>query len=77
MSPGIDINLGFIDYRDIKEKLGGEYINIKFIKNHIEVRDIINSINTGYGWDISEDVAWAFERILEKNGKEMLNLLFL
>jgi len=68
-SPGIDINLGFIGYRDIEEELGGEYVNVEFTKNHIEVRDIISRIHTGYGGDIPEDVAWAFERALEKNWK--------
>ena len=76
-SPGIDMNLWFIGYRDIEEELGGECINIEFTKYHIEVRDIINCINRGYGEDIPEDVEWAFEIALLKNWKVMQNLLFL
>ena len=28
--PGIDVNLGFIGYRDIEEQEGVEYVNIEF-----------------------------------------------
>ena len=28
--PGIDVNLGFIWYRDIEEQEGVEYVNIEF-----------------------------------------------
>ena len=68
-SPGIDINLGFIGYRDIEEEGGGEYVNIEFTKNHTEVREKISSVYADYGGDLPEDVAWAFERALEKNWK--------
>ena len=64
--PGIDINLGFIGYRDIEEQEGGEYVNIEFTKNHNEIRDKISNVYAALGGDMPEDVAWAFERALEK-----------
>ena len=67
--PGIDINLGFIGYRDIIQEGGGEYMNIEFTKNHNEIRDKIRNVYADRGGDMPEDVAWAFERALEKNWK--------
>ncbi len=66
-SPVIDIYLRFIEYRDLEEQEGGEYVNIDFTQNHIQVRDKIRSIYADKGGDLPEDVAWAFERALEKN----------
>ena len=43
-SPGIDINLGFIGYRDIPAEGGGEYIDIDFTQNHNHVREQINNV---------------------------------
>ena len=63
--PGIDINLGFIGYRDF----GEEYTNIDFTKDHNYVKKIISNIKTSGGGDIPEDVAFAFELALNKTWK--------
>ena len=68
-SPGIDINLGFIGYRDIPEEEGGEYIDIDFTQNHSYIRDRISKTYAALGGDIPEDVAWAFESALNKTWK--------
>ena len=67
--PGIDINLGFIGYRDIPEEGGGEYIDIDFTQNHNHLREQINNVYADLGGDLPEDVAWAFERALNKTWK--------
>ena len=68
-SPGIDINLGFIGYRDIPEEGGGEYIDIDFTQNHNHVRNQIKKVYASGGGDFPEDVAWAFEMSLNKAWK--------
>jgi len=65
-SPGIDINLGFIGYRDIPAEGGGEYIDIDFTQNHNHVRNQIKKVYASGGGDFPEDVAWAFEMSLNK-----------
>ena len=65
-SPGIDINLGFIGYRDIPEEGGGEYIDIDFTQNHNHLREKIKKVYASGGGDFPEDVAWAFEMSLNK-----------
>ena len=72
-SPGIDINLGFIGYRNIDE----EYVDLDFTKEHSYIEIQISDVIASGGGDIPEDVAWAFERALNKSWKMMLNLLFL
>ena len=64
-SPGIDINLGFIGYRDVGEEY--TYINIDFTKDHNAVRRQIESVYADGGGDAPEDVAWAFEAALNKS----------
>ena len=64
-SPGIDINLGFIGYRDIPQEGGGEYINIDFTQNHTSIQNV----RAALGGDTPEDVAWAFEKALNKAWK--------
>ena len=64
-SPGIDINLGFIGYRDIYE----EYIDLDFTKEHSFIENQISDVIASGGGDIPEDVAWAFERALNKSWK--------
>jgi hypothetical protein len=64
-SPGIDINLGFIGYRDIYE----EYVDLDFTKEHSYIENQISDVIASGGGDIPEDVAWAFERALEKSWK--------
>ena len=68
-SPGIDINLGFIGYRDIPAEGGGEYIDIDFTQNHNHLREQINNVYADLGGDLPEDVAWAFEMALNKTWK--------
>ena len=68
-SPGIDINLGFIGYRDIAREGGGEYIDIDFTQNHTYIRNIIKNVYADRGGDLPEDVAWAFEKALNKAWK--------
>ena len=36
---GIDINFGFIWYRDIEKQKRGEYVINEFTKNHIQVKE--------------------------------------
>ena len=67
--PGIDINLGFIGYRDIEEERRGDVVDIEFTKNHTELKNQINSVRASDGGDTPEDVAWAFEKALNKTWK--------
>ena len=67
--PGIDINLGFIGYRDIEEEMRGDVVDIEFTKNHTELKNQINSVRASDGGDTPEDVAWAFEKALNKTWK--------
>ena len=63
--PGIDINLGFIGYRDFYE----EYIDIDFTKNHTYLKSIISGVYASGGGDLPEDVAFALELALNKTWK--------
>jgi len=65
---GIDINLGFIGYRDIIDGVDN-YIDIDFTTTHKDVKDKISVVNATGGGDLPEDVAWAFERALNKSWK--------
>ena len=67
--PGIDINLGFIGYRDIEEEVIGDVVDIEFTKNHTELKDKISNVIADGGGDLPEDVAWAFEKALNKTWK--------
>ena len=68
--PGIDINLGFIGYRDVYEINNKQYVDIDFTLNHANLQNSIqNVIATGGKGDGPEDVAWALERALDKNWK--------
>ena len=64
---GIDINLGFIGYKDVKEILKNDYLIIDFTKDYKYVKEEISKIKVGGGDDTAEDIAWAFERALEKS----------
>ena len=64
-SPGIDINIGFIGYRDKGEK----YTDIDFTKN---INDLKTQINNEYavgGGDLPEDVLFALQLTLKKSWK--------
>ena len=67
--PGIDINLGFIGYRDVYEVTIKNYVDIDFTQNHQNLQDSIKNIIADGGADTPEDVAWALERALDKNWK--------
>ena len=67
--PGIDINMGFVGYRDIEEERTGNVVDIEFTKNHNELKSQINSVRASGGGDFPEDVAWAFEKALNKTWK--------
>ena len=60
--PGIDINLGFIGYRDYYES----YIDIDFTQDHAKLKSIISSVHASGGGDYPEDVAFALELALKK-----------
>ena len=67
--PGIDINLGFIGYRDIFEENRGDITDIEFTKDHDGLKNNITNIYAYGGGDAPEDVAWAFEKALNKTWK--------
>ena len=63
--PGININLGFIGYKDYYES----YYNIEFTQNHTYLNDIISNVfadGGGYNSHTDEDVAFAFDLALKK-----------
>ena len=64
-SPGIDINLGFIGYRD----KGENYTDIDFTKNHDDLKTQIENVNVYGGGDIPEDVLFALQLTLKKSWK--------
>ena len=63
--PGIDINLGFIGYRDFYE----EYYDIDFTQDHEKLKNMINGAYASGGGDFPEDVAFALELALNKTWK--------
>ena len=72
-SPGIDINLGFVGYRDYNDK----FENIDFTKDHINFKNIINDIHAsggGYNYNTDEDVAQGLEMALQKSWKSKAKL---
>ena len=70
--PGIDVNLGFIGYRDFGEK----YTDIEFNKNHTLIKEIINKLKTSGGkyYYPDEDVAFALDLALNKGWKSNAKL---
>ena len=72
--PGIDINFGFIGYRDILEEKNNT--NIDFTKDYQELQNTIKNIKaTGGERDGPEDVAWAMEMALNKSWKNNARFL--
>ena len=72
-SPGIDINLGFVGYRDY----GDIYENIDFMKDHAQFKNIIKDIHASggaYNIHTDEDVALGLEMALEKSWKSRAKL---
>ena len=65
--PGIDVNIGFIGYKDVDHT--AKYADIDFTKNYEELKqNILNFIITG-GLDDPEDVERAMEMALNKTWK--------
>lgn len=64
---GIDINLGFIGYKDLEEHSKNDFIDINFTKNHEEIKNKILEVQIGGGGDTAEDIAFGFERALNKD----------
>ena len=74
--PGIDINFGFIGYKDIPQTTQEDYINIDFTKEYQKLQNTIKDIKTGGGkGDDPEDVAWAMEMALYKSWKNNARFL--
>ena len=64
-SPGIDINLGFIGYRD----KGENYTDIDFTKNVNDLKSQIENVYAIGGGDLPEDVLFALQLTLKKSWK--------
>ena len=75
--PGIDINLGFIGYRDIYEINKKDYVDIDFTKDYLQLQNSIKKVNASGGADGPEDVAWAMEMSLNKNWKNNARFVIL
>ena len=72
-SPGIDINLGFVGYRDYYDK----FEEIDFTKDHEQFKNIISNIHAsggGYNYYTDEDVAQGLEMALKKSWKSKAKL---
>ena len=71
--PGIDVNLGFIGYRDF----GEDYIDIDLTQNHTQVKNIISKVKTSGGkyYYPDEDVAFSLELALKKNWRSNAKLV--
>jgi len=68
--PGIDVYLSFIGYRDVGDISAGDYTIIDFTKNHYQFQNSIKGVTAhGGNDDWSEDMAWGFERALERSWK--------
>ena len=64
---GIDINLGFIGYKDVTEILKKKYLDKDFTKDHKDVEDCIKGLEANGGADTAEHVSWAFSRAIKKS----------
>ena len=62
----VNINLGFIGYKDVAEINPKQYLDIEFTIDHFDVKEQISKIIVGGGDDTAEDIAFAFERALDK-----------
>ena len=74
----VNINLGFIGYKDVAEISQGDYLDMNFTREYHDIKDKISKIIVGGGDDTAEDVAFAFERALQKNwGKDSVKFAVL
>ena len=72
--PGIDINLGYIGYKDFLDI--NDYVNIDFTKEYQTLQNKIKNVQaTGGEGDGPEDVAWAMEMALYKDWKNNARFL--
>ena len=67
--PGININLGYIGYRDVSEIAVNYIVNIDFSQNYQQIQNRIKNVIADGGKDIPEEIAWAIEKAIEKNWK--------
>ena len=65
--PGININLGFIAYRDEYDIKRNDIVNIEFTQNFQELENKIKNVFPVANTDYPEEVAWGIEKALEKN----------
>ena len=56
--PGININLGYIGYRDVSDIASNYIVNIDFSQNYQQIQNKIKNVK-----------AWAIEKAIEKNWK--------
>lgn len=62
--PGIDLNIGFIGYKDVDHNTS--YKDIDFTKNHEELKNSVINLVTYPGYDNPEDAESAMEMALKK-----------
>ena len=67
--PGININLGYIGYRDVSDIALNYIVNIDFSQNYQQIQNKIKNVIADGGEDYPEEVAWAIEKAIEKNWK--------
>ena len=65
--PGININLGFIAYRDEYDIKRNDIVNIEFTQNFQQLENKIRNVFPVANTDYPEEVAWGIEKALEKN----------
>ena len=65
--PGININLGFIAYRDEYDIKRNDIVNIEFTQNFLQLENKIKNVFPVANTDYPEEVAWGIEKALEKN----------
>ena len=76
-APQIEINFGYIGYKDIKQIINNECKLISFTSDYNFIKEEINEITIGGGDDTAEDVAWGLEQAikLEWNGNVKFAIL--
>ena len=65
--PGININMGFIGYKDVEEIKNKDFLNEDFTTDYNRLKNSIEIVNAGGGGDAAEDIAWAMEIALNKS----------
>jgi hypothetical protein len=62
---GVDINLGFIAYKDVAEIEAKDFLVIDFTKDYKYVEEQIKQLEVGGGDDTAEYVSWAFSQAIK------------